>query len=67
MSRRGHVRIAAAIDCIDGEFRAAYTVALGSGSQRSAIRRFAALQDARVWLEDEARLHGAELVCEEQL
>jgi hypothetical protein len=64
---RDPVRITAAIDCVDGDFRASYNVSLGAGSQRSAIRRFAALDDARAWLEDEARLHGAELVCEEQL
>lgn len=66
-SREDHTRVAAAIDCVDGDFRACYSVSLGAGSQRSGVRRFAALEEARAWLEHEARLHGADLVCEEQL
>jgi hypothetical protein len=65
--REDHAPITAAIDLIDGDFRAVYHMSLGAGSHRSAIRRFAALKDARAWLEDEARLHGSELACEELL
>jgi len=66
-SSEDHVRFTSAIDHIDGGFRAFYHVSLGAGSHRSGIRRFLALKDARAWLENEARLHDAELVCEEQL
>ena len=62
-----HVRVSAAIDYVDGDFRAFYSVSLGVGSHRSGIRRFAALEQARAWLEHEAVRHGAELVCEEQV
>lgn len=66
-SARDHVRVSAAIDYVDGDFRAFYSVALDVGSQRSGIRRFAALAEARAWLEHEAVRHGAELVCDEQV
>ena len=66
-SAKDHAWITAAIDYIDGDFRACYTVSLGAGSYRSGLRRFAALPDARAWLEREAALHGAELICEEQV
>jgi hypothetical protein len=66
-SAKDHARIRATIDYIDGDFRACYTVSLGAGSYRSGLRRFAALAEARAWLELEAVLHGAELVCEEQV
>ena len=66
-SREPDVCVAAAIDYVDGDFRACYSVSLGAGSQRCSVRRFAALAEARAWLEDEARLHGADLVCDEQL
>ncbi len=62
-----HARITVGIDCIDGDFRACYRVSLGAGSHRSGIRRFVAREDARAWLEGEARLYGAELIREEQL
>lgn len=62
-----HVRFTAAVDYIAGDFRASYDVSLGEGYRRSGIRRFADREDARAWLEDEARLYGAELVFEEQV
>jgi hypothetical protein len=60
-----HVRFTSAIDYIDEDFRAVYRVSLGAGSHRSGIRHFVALADARAWLEDEARRHGAELIYED--
>ena len=65
--RENHVRFAAGIDYIDGEFRAFYQASLDGGYHRSGIRRFGELKDARAWLESEAYLYGAELACEEQL
>lgn len=65
-STADHVQFMAAVECIAGDFRASYDVSLGAGYHRSGVRRFGAVEDARAWLEDEARLYGAELVFEEQ-
>jgi len=66
-SPEDHARFTAAVEYIAGDFRASYDVSLGAGYRRSGVRRFGAVEDARAWLEDEARLYGAELVFEEQI